>query len=88
MPKWQQYSHKSPVIIVILVGASIWWGFHSAPVRQPHGPINWAIAWLIVLAFTFLASGFWFWRTLIKEFTYDGRTFTFSSLAGSESLPE
>ena len=35
MPKWQQYVHRAPVVVVILFGASIWGGFHSAPSHRP-----------------------------------------------------
>ena len=84
MPKWQQYSHRSPVVTVILCGAFIWWGFHYAPSHQPQGRNVWAL-WMIVLGLGFLGSGFWFWKRLIKEFNYDGRTLTFSTLASSET---
>ena len=85
MPKWQQYSHRSPVLIMILFGALIWWGFHSGPSHQPQGRNVWAITWMIVLGLGFIGSCFWFWKRLIKEFNYDGRTFTFSTLASSET---
>ena len=85
MPKWQQYSHRSAVVIVILFGALISWGFHSAPSRQPQGRNVWAIAWMIVLGLSFIGGGFWFWKRLIKEFHYDGRTLTFNTLASSET---
>ena len=84
MPKWQQYSHRSPVVMVILFGALIWWGVHSAPSHQPQGHNVWAITWMIVLGLGFIGSGIWFWKRLIKEFNYDGRTFTFNTLANSE----
>jgi hypothetical protein len=85
MPKWQQYSHRSPVVMVILFGALIWWGVHSAPSHQPQGHNVWAITWMIVLGLGFIGSGIWFWKRLIKEFNYDGRTFTFNTLASSET---
>jgi len=44
-----------------------------------------AITWTIVLGLGFIGSGFWFWKRLIKEFNYDGRTFTFNTLASSET---
>jgi len=84
MPKWQQYSHRSPVVMVILFGALIWWGVHSAPSHQPQGHNVWAITWMIVLGLGFIGSGIWFWKRLIKEFNYDRRTFTFNTLANSE----
>jgi hypothetical protein len=70
---------------VILFGALTWWGFHSAPSHQPQGRNVWAITWMIVLGLVFIGSGFWFWKRLIKEFTYHGRTFTFNTLANSET---
>ncbi len=84
MPKWQQYSHRSPLVIVILLGALIWWGIHSAPRHQPQGRNDWAITLMIALGLGLIASGFWFWKRLIKEFNYDGRAFTFNTLASSE----
>jgi len=84
MPKWQQYSHRSPVVL-ILFGALIWWGFHSSPSHQPQGRNFWAITWMIVLSLGFIGNGFWFRKRLIKEFSYDGRTFTFNTLASSET---
>ena len=85
MPRWQQYSHRSPVVLVILLGAFFWWGFHSAPSPRPQGHNIWAIASSIVLGLGFIGIGFRFWKRLIKEFTYDGRTFTFNTLASSET---
>ena len=85
MPKWQQYSHRSPVVMVILFGALIWWGLHSPPSHQPQGNNVWAIAWMIVLGLGFIATGASFWKRLIKEFNYFGRTFTFNTLASSET---
>ena len=38
---------------------------------------------MIVVGLGFLGSGSWFWRKLITEFTYDGRTLTFNTLADS-----
>ena len=84
MPKWQQYSHGVPVVIAILSGAFVWWGFHSAPTHQPPGSNTWATLWVIVLGLCFIGSGSWFRKRLIKEFTYDGRTLTFNTLASSE----
>ena len=85
MPKWQQYSHRSPVVFVILFGALIWWGFRSAPSPHAQGSPVWAIGSLLVLGLALLGSGFWFWKSLIKEFNYDGRTLTFNTLANSET---
>ncbi len=85
MPTWQQYSHRSTVVIAILFGALIGWGFHSAPPHEPQGRNLWAITWMIVVGLGFIASGCWFWKRLIKEFNYDGRTFTFNTLASSET---
>jgi hypothetical protein len=85
MPKWQQYSHRSPVVIVILFGALIWWGDHSAPSHPPQGHNVWAFTWMIVLGLGFIGSGMWFWKRLVKEFNYDGRTFTFNTLASPET---
>jgi hypothetical protein len=84
MPKWQQYSHRSPVVIVILFGALMWWGFHSVPSHQQQGRNVWPITLMIVLGLGLIESGFWFWKRLIKEFNYDGRTLTFNTLANSE----
>jgi hypothetical protein len=84
MPKWQQHMHRSPVVILTLLGVLIWWGIHSAPLRQPPGHNAFAIIWLVVLGLGLVGSGFWFWNRLIKEFSYDGRTLTFNSLASSE----
>src|ERR1039457_5021467 len=84
MPKWQQYSHRSPVVIVFLFGALIWWGFHSVPSHQPQGRNVWAIALMIVLGLGLIGSGFSFWKRLIKEFNYDGRTLTFNTLVNSD----
>ena len=85
MPKWQQYTHRSPVLLAILLGALVWWGLNSAPSHQPQGRNAWAISWMIVLGVGFLGVGFWFWKSLIKEFSYDGRTLTFSTLASSST---
>ena len=85
MPKWQQYTHRSPVVIVIPLVALIWWGFHSAPSHQPQGGNVWVITWMIVVGLGFIGGGFWFWKRLIKEFNYDGRTLTFNTLASSET---
>ena len=85
MPKWQQYSHRSPVVMVILFGALIWWGVHSAPSHQPQGHNVGPITWMIVLCLGLIGGGIWFWKRLIKEFNYDGRTLTFNTLASSET---
>jgi len=84
MPKWQQYSHRFPVLIVILFGALIWWGLHTAPSHQPQGRSIWPVTLMTILGLGLLGSGFWFWKRLIKEFNYDGRTFTFNTLADSD----
>ena len=84
MPKWQQYSQRSPVVVVILFGVLIWWGFHSAPSHQPQRNV-WAMVWMIVLGLGLIGSVLWFWKRLVKEFTYDGRTFIFNTLASSEA---
>jgi hypothetical protein len=39
---------------------------------------------MIVLGLGFFGVGSWFWKRLIQEFNYDGRTFTFNTLASSE----
>ena len=85
MPRWQQYAHRSPAVIVVLLGAWLWWGFHSAPSHPPQGRNVWAIASLIVLGLGLIGSGFWFWKSLIKEFTYEARTFTFNTLSSPET---
>jgi hypothetical protein len=85
MPKWQQYAHRSPVVIVILFAAWFWWGFHSAPAHPPQGRNALAVTLMIVIGLGLIGTGFWFWKSLIKEFTYEGRTFTFTTLANSEA---
>lgn len=85
MPKWQQYSHRAPVVVVALLGVSMWWGFHTGPSRQPHGNNHFAVILLVVLGLGLLGSGLWFQKKLIKEFSYDGRTLTFSTLANPET---
>ena len=85
MPKWLQYTHRSPVAAVILFGTLIWWGFHTAPSRPPQSYNVWPFAWMILLGLGLVASGFWFWRRLIKEFQYDGGTLAFSTLASSDT---
>ena len=84
-PKWQQYAQRSPAVLVILLGVFFWWGLHSAPAPQTQGRNSLAIISLIVLGLGLIGSGFWFWKSLIKEFTYDGRTLTFNTLAISET---
>jgi len=84
MPEGQRYSYRSPLVIVILFGALFWWGIHSAPWHQPQGRNDWAITLMIALGLGLIASGFWFWKRLIKEFSYDGRAFTFNTLASSD----
>jgi hypothetical protein len=39
---------------------------------------------MIALGLGLIGIGFRFWKGLIKEFNYDGRTFTFTTLASSE----
>jgi hypothetical protein len=84
MPKWQQYGHRAPLIIVAVLGALMWWGFHTAPSNQSQGRNGFAIICLIVLGLGLIGGVLWFWKRLIKEFNYDGRTFTFNTL----SIPE
>jgi hypothetical protein len=40
---------------------------------------------MIVLGLGFIGSGMRFWKRLIKEFNYDGRTLTFNTLARPET---
>src|SRR5579864_1675829 len=80
MPKWQQYGHRVPLVIVALFGALMWWGFHTAP--SHHNAF--ATICLIVLGLSLIGGVLWFWKRLIKEFNYDGRTFTFNTLASPE----
>ena len=84
MPKWQQYGHRTPLVIVALLGALMWWGFHTAPSHQSQGRNAFAIICLIVLGLILIGGVVWFWKRLIKEFNYDGRTFAFNTL----SIPE
>lgn len=85
MPKWQQYGHRSPVLIVILLGALFWRGFHSTPSHQPQGGNIWTFTWLVILGLGLIGGSIRFWKSLIKEFTYGGRTLTFTTLANSET---
>jgi len=84
MPKWQQYGHRAPLVIVALFGALMWWGFHTAPSHQSQGRNGFATICLIVLGLSLIAGVLWFWKRLIKEFNYGGRTFTFNTLASPE----
>ena len=84
MPKWQQYGHRAPLVIVPLFGAFIWWGFVTAPSHQSQGSNSFAAISLLVLGLSFIGGVLWFWKKLIKEFNYDGRTFTFNTLASPE----
>jgi hypothetical protein len=36
MPKWQQYVHRAPVVVLAALAVLIWWGFHTAPSREPQ----------------------------------------------------
>ena len=72
------------VVIVILFGALIWWGFHSDPSHHPQVRNVWAVTFMIVLGLGLMGSAFSFWKRLIKEFNYDGRTLTFNTLANSD----
>ena len=84
MPRWQQHGHRAPIFIVALVGALMWWGFRTAP-SHPSDGRNWfAAICLITLGLGLIAGILWFWKRLIKEFTYDGRTFVFNTLARPE----
>ncbi|HYL73406.1 MAG TPA: hypothetical protein VEU96_04335 [Bryobacteraceae bacterium] len=83
MAKWQQYGHRAPLVIVPLFGALMWWGFHTAP-SPSKGRNSFAIIFLIVLALTMIGGVLRFWKKIVKEFTYDGRTFTFNTLASPE----
>lgn len=83
MPKWQQHGHRAPLVAVALFGVLIWWGFHTAP-YQPRGRNGFAIICLIVFGLSLIAGVSWFWKRLIKEFNYDGRTLMFSTLASPE----
>ena len=85
MPRWQQYAHRAPVVVVVLFGVLMWWGFHTSSSRRPHGPNYFATICLIAIGLGLLGSGVWFWKKLIKEFRYDGETFTFNTLADPET---
>jgi len=80
MPKWQQYGHRAPAVVVAFMGVWMWWGFHMVPSLQTRGHNYFAIIFLLALAFG-VGSIIWFWKKLIKEFSYDGRTLTFNTLA-------
>jgi hypothetical protein len=84
MAKWQRYGHRAPLVIVALLGAFLWWGFHTAPSHQALERNGFAIVCLIVLGLSLIGGVLWFWKRLIKEFNYDGRTFTFNTLASPE----
>jgi len=84
MAKWQQYGHRAPLVIVPLFGALMWWGFHTAPSVPSQGRKGFAILFLIVLGLGVIGGVLRFWKKIVKEFTYDGRTFTFNTLASPE----
>src|SRR5579864_5551544 len=84
MPKWQQYGHRAPLVMVALFGALMWWGYHTAPSHQSPGRNGFAAIFLIVLGLSLIGSVVWFWKRLIKEFNYDGGLFTFNTLANPE----
>ena len=84
MPKWQQYGHRAPLVLVALFGALMWWGFHTAPSHQSQGGNGFATIFLIVLGLSLIGGVLWFWKRLLKEFNYDGRTFRFNTLASPE----
>ena len=84
MPKWQQYGHRAPPVIVALFGALMWWGFHTAPSHQSQGRNGFATIVLIVLGLSLIAGFLSFWRRLIKEFAFDGRTLAFNTLGSPE----
>ena len=84
MPKWQQYGHKAPLVIVALFGALTWWGFHTAPSHQSQERNGFATICLIALGLSLIGGVRWFWKRLIKEFNYDGRTLMFNTLASPE----
>src|SRR5579872_5685327 len=84
MPKWQQNVQKSPVAVLFLLGVLFWWEFHSAREHQPPGHNVFAITWLLVLGLGLIAAGIWFQKSLIREFSYDGKTLTFYTLASSK----
>ena len=62
----------------------MWWGFHTAPSHLSQGRNGFATICLIVLGLSLIGGILWFWKKLIKEFTYDGRTLTFNTLATPE----
>ena len=84
MPKWQQYGHRAPLVVVALFGALIWWGFHTASSHQSEGRNGFATICLMVLGLSLIGSVLWFWKRLLKEFDYDGRTFRFNTLGSPE----
>ena len=84
MPKWQQYGHRATLVIVALFGVLMWWGFHTSPSHQSQGRNGFATICLIVLSLSLIGVVLWFWKRLIKEFNYDGRTLTFNTVASPE----
>jgi hypothetical protein len=60
------------------------WGFHTAPSHQSQERNGLATICLIVLGLSLIAGILWFWKRFVKEFSYDGRTFTFNTLASPE----
>jgi len=84
MPKWQQYGHRSPLVMVALLGALMWWGFHTVPSHQSQGRNGFAIVCLILLGLSLIGIVLWSWKRLIKEFNYDGRTLAYNTLRSPE----
>ena len=62
----------------------MWWGFHTAPSHQSQERNGFATNCLIVPGLSLIGGVLWFWKRLIKEFNYDGRTLTFNTLASPE----
>jgi hypothetical protein len=60
MPKWQQYGHRAPLVIVALFGALMWWGFHTAPSHQSQGRNGFATICLIVLGLSLIGGVLWY----------------------------
>ena len=90
MPRWLQNVHKLSFVMMTLLFAGLGWlnlrSFFGVQNIQARNGIILVTVWLIIIVLAGFGMLTWYWRRLIREFSYDRGTLQLSTLGRPDTV--